>query len=183
MVRARYIAIFSLVTLPFGWQPLQAATQNVEQPMVDHMENAVTQPARDVNLKKNEIPARLLEIQKAPYDLSDIDGCRAITAEIASLRPMLGPDVNEDPRLTRAEKRERSVSRVAGGILGGLIPFRGVVREVTGANAEELRHQQAMAAGFARRSFLKGMAHSQGCKTATRGNTALAEPTDLLPQK
>lgn len=183
MAKAGYMAIFSLVTVSVGWQPLQATTPNVEQPMGDHVENAVTQPARDVNLKKNEIPARLLEIQKSPYDLSHIDGCRAITAEIASLRPILGPDVNEVPRLSRAEKRERSVSRVAGGILGGLIPFRGVVREVTGANAADLRYQQAMAAGFARRSFLKGMAHSKGCKIATRGNTALAEPTNLLPQK
>jgi len=139
----------------------------------------VTQPARDVNLKKDKIPARLLKIQQAPYDLAGMNGCRAITTEIASLRPMLGPDVNEDPRISRAEKRERSVSRVAGGLLGGLIPFRGVVREVTGANAAEQRYQQALAAGFARRSFLKGIAHGRGCKT---GTAALAAPTNLLPQ-
>lgn len=176
---AKSVAVCSLAALTTVWEPAQAATPNVEQPMVDHMEHAVTQPARDVNLKKEEIPARLLEIQKAPYDLSGIDGCRAITSEIASLRPMLGPDVNEDLRLSRAEKRERSVSRVAGGIIGGLIPFRGIVREVSGANAAELRYQRAMAAGFARRSFLKGMAHSKGCHTNT---TALAAPTNLLPQ-
>lgn len=178
MRSAKFVAVWSLVALSAVAYPLQAATPNAEQPMVDHMEHAVTQPARDVNLKKNRIPERLLEIQKAPYDLSRIDGCRTIIAEISSLRPVLGPDVNEDPRLSRAEKRERSVSRVAGGIIGGLIPFRGIVREVSGANAAELRYQRAMAAGFARRSFLKGMAHSKGCKADT---TALAAPENLLP--
>jgi len=163
MASARYIAVFSLLTLSLGLQPLLAETPNVEQPMVNHMENAVTQPVRDVNLKKDKIPARLLEIQKAPYDLAGMNGCRAITTEIASLRPMLGPDVNEDPRISRAEKRERSVSRVAGGLLGSFIPFRGVLREVTGANAAEQRYLSALSAGFARRSFLKGMAVSQGC--------------------
>jgi|TARA_R110002124_G_scaffold45024_3_gene136639 hypothetical protein len=180
MMSAKSVAVFGLVAWATASQPALAATPNVEQPMLDHMEHAVTQPARDVNLRKDEIPARLLEIQKAPYNLANVDGCRAITSEIASLRPMLGPDVNENPQLSRAEKRERSVSRVAGGIIGGLIPFRGVVREVSGANAAELRYQRAMAAGFARRSFLKGMAHSAGCKADT---TTRAAPTNLLPQK
>ncbi|MEH6790732.1 hypothetical protein [Parasphingorhabdus sp.] len=178
MGSAKLVALSGMIWLAAGAE-LRAATPDADQPMVDHMENAVTQPARDVNLKQDEIPARLLEIQKAPYDLAGIEGCRAITTEIASLRPILGPDVNETVRVSRAEKRERSVSRVASGIIGGLIPFRGIVREVSGANAAELRYQQAMAAGFARRSFLKGMAHSSGCKTET---AELAAPTSLLPQ-
>ncbi len=178
MISAKSVAVCSLAALSAAPQPLRAATPNVEQPLVDHVEHAVTQPGRDVNLKKDKIPARLLEIQKAPYDLSNIGSCRTITSEIISLRSVLGPDVNEDPRLSRAEKRERSVSRVAGGIIGGLIPFRGIVREVSGANAAELRYQRAMAAGFARRSFLKGMAHSKGCKADT---TVLAAPINLLP--
>lgn len=163
MVTARYLAIVSLGTFSFGLQPLQAETPNADRPMVGHMEDAVTQPAKDLNLKRDQIPARLLEIENDPYDLAGMTGCRAITTEIVSLRPMLGPDVNEDVQLSRAEKRERGVSRVAGGMLGSFIPFRGILREVTGANAAELRYQQALAAGFARRSFLKGVAVSQGC--------------------
>ncbi|ATW04539.1 hypothetical protein C8024_19300 [Sphingopyxis sp. BSNA05] len=163
MASAGYIIIAGLAGLSLAGQPLRAASPNVERPMVDHVEDAVTQPAKDINLKKDEIPPRLLEIQKAPYDLTGMTGCRAITTEIASLRPMLGPDINEDPLISRAEKRERSVSRVAGGILGGFIPFRGVLREVTGANAARERYQRALSAGFARRSFLKGLAVSKGC--------------------
>lgn len=144
-----------------------AETPNTEQPMLHHAERAAIQPAKDVNLHKDKIPVRLLEIQRAPYDLTDMEGCRAITAEITSLRPLLGPDVNEDPKITKAEKRERSVSRIAGGFLGGFIPFRGILREVTGANAERRKYRAAYAAGFARRSFLKGIAVSEECNQDT----------------
>lgn len=166
MVAFRYVVSAGLVTLSLASQPLCAQAPNDDRPMINHMENAVTQPAKDFNLKKDEIPARLLEIEKAPYDLTGIRGCRAINTEIVSLRPMLGPDVNEGFELSRTEKRERSVSRVAGGMLASIIPFRGVVREVTGANEAQQRYEQALAAGFARRSFLKGMAVSQGCAPA-----------------
>ncbi len=158
-----------------GYSAAWAEAPNVEKPMLHHAESAVTQPIKDVNLRKDKIPVRLIEIQKAPYDLTGIEGCNSLSAEIASLRPLLGPDVNEDPDLSRAEKRERSVSRVAGGILGGLIPFRGVVREVTGANAAQRRYREAMAAGFARRSFLKGMAYSEGCELAPEDRRAPAQ--------
>lgn len=156
-------ALAGVLLLGSWGSSVSAETPNTEQPMLYHAEKAVMQPAKDVNLHKDKIPVRLLEIQKAPYDLTNLDGCRAITSEIASLRPMLGPDVNEDPKLTKAEKRERSVSRIAGGILGSFIPFRGVLREVTGASAQRRRYRAAYAAGFARRSFLKGMAVSQNC--------------------
>jgi len=140
-----------------------AETPNADKPMIDHAENAMMQPLKDVNLKKDKIPVRLLEIQKDPYSLADLAGCRAITTEIASLYPMLGPDVNDYKEASKTEKRERGISRVAGGILGSFIPFRGVVRELTGANAAKDRYLRALSAGFARRSFLKGIAVSQGC--------------------
>ncbi|GAB5488483.1 MAG: hypothetical protein Pars2KO_20530 [Parasphingorhabdus sp.] len=157
-------ALAGVVLLGSWGSSVSAETPNTEKPMLHHAEKAVVQPAKDVNLHKDKIPARLLEIQRAPYDLTNLDGCRAITSEIASLRPLLGPDVNEDPKLTKAEKRERSVSRIAGGFLGGFIPFRGVLREVTGANAQRRKYRAAYAAGFARRSFLKGVAVSQNCE-------------------
>ena len=156
MVGATFFALGSSAVL--------AATPNVEKPMLNHVEDAALQPAKDVNLRKDKIPVRLLEIQRSPYDLTGMQDCQRISTEISNLDPLLGPDVNIDPNLSRAEKRERGVSRIAGGILGGFIPFRGVVREVTGANAAQQRYQRAMAAGFARRSFLKGIAMGRGCQ-------------------
>ena len=138
-------------------------TPYVNDPMEKHMGNALMQPLRDINLKKDKIPPRLLQIQDDPYNIQDMSGCRAIVTEIVSLRPMLGPDVNEVQLQSDEELREESASRIAGGLIGGLIPFRGVVRELTGANAAERDYLTALTAGFARRSFLKGIAVSQGC--------------------
>jgi hypothetical protein len=153
------------VLLSFGLHIAQARseTPNTEKPMVNHMEDAVTQPAKDVNLKKVKIPEQLLEVQKNPYDLTGLDACVAINAEIGILDPLLGPDVNDITEFSRTEKRERGVSRVAGGLLGSLIPFRGVVRELTGANKADRLYFRALSAGNARRSFLKGYGLSRGC--------------------
>ncbi|MEO0439642.1 MAG: hypothetical protein AAF067_02080 [Pseudomonadota bacterium] len=160
VARAVVAILFLSVT---GLESADAETPNTEKPMLNHMGDAVTQPAKDVNLKKVKIPPRLLEVQENPYDLAGMDACLSINAEIGELYPLLGPDVNDPAEFSRAEKRERSVSRVAGGILGGLIPFRGVVREITGANKAERQYLKALAAGNARRSFLKGYAQSRGC--------------------
>lgn len=132
-------------------------------PMERHAENAVMQPVKDVNLRKDQIPAKLIAIQDHPYDLENMRGCRALEIEIVQLNNTLGPDINQLPEKSLTEKREKGVSRIAGSFIGGLIPFRGVVRELTGANAAKERFLKAIAAGNARRSFLKGVAVAKGC--------------------
>jgi hypothetical protein len=55
----------------------------------------------------------------------------------------------------------------AGGktIINSIIPFRGLVREVTGAAPNDRRMNAAVDAGLARRGFLRGVHLRQGCKT------------------
>ncbi|VAW04275.1 hypothetical protein MNBD_ALPHA04-652 [hydrothermal vent metagenome] len=158
-------ALFAVLFLPImsAAPPATASTPYADKPMETHIGNAMLQPLRDVNLKKDKIPERLLQIEDDPYNLDYIDGCRALVSEIVSLYPLLGPDVNEVQLQSDAEVREQSASRIAGGIIGGLIPFRGIVRELTGANAHERDYRAALSAGFARRSFLKGIATAEGC--------------------
>ena len=175
MAFARAVVAISLLSVA-GLDSADAETPNTEKPMLNHMEDAVTQPAKDVNLKKVKIPPRLLEVQENPYDLAGMEACVSINAEITELYPLLGPDVNDPNEYSRAEKRERSVSRVAGGILGGLIPFRGVVREISGANKAERQYLKALAAGNARRSFLKGYAQSRGCEPWTLASIQAPAP-------
>lgn len=155
--------VATLILFAVHIAPVRSATPNTEKPMLNHMEDAVTQPAKDVNLRKIKIPEPLLEIQENPYDLIGLDACVAINAEIGNLDPLLGPDVDDIAEFSRTEKRERGASRIAGGILGSLIPFRGVVRELTGANKTERLYLRALSAGNARRSFLKGYGLSKGC--------------------
>jgi hypothetical protein len=77
---------------------------------------------------------------------------------VGQLNGVLGEDVDS------ARKRGKAVipGKVAQDI-GRHHPLRGVVREITGANAESRALQQAIYAGFARRAFLKGVGLQKGC--------------------
>lgn len=125
--------------------------------------NTVTEP-----FDGKEAPPKLLAIQENPYSLSGLGKCGAIIKEIGELNEVLGPDVNEQVDKDRAKKREETAGRVAGTVAGGIIPFRGLIGEVTGANAERRRYAQAVYAGTVRRGFLKGVGLERGCKAPAR---------------
>ena len=115
-----------------------------------------------------EAPAKLQAIQDDPYSLAGIDRCAAIIREITELDAVLGPDVNERADKSRSQKREETAGRVAGSVAGAIIPFRGLIGEVTGANAERRRYAEAVYAGTGRRGFLKGVGLERGCKAPAR---------------
>lgn len=115
-----------------------------------------------------EVPAKLLAIQAEPYSLSGMRRCAAIQQEIRELNDVLGPDVNEQVDKSRAKKREETAGRVAGNVAGSLIPFKGLIGEITGANAERRRYAMAVYAGTVRRGFLKGVGRERGCKAPAR---------------
>ena len=115
-----------------------------------------------------EIPPKLLAIQESPYSLAGLGKCAAIITEINELGTVLGPDVNEQVDKDRAKKREETAGRVVGNVAGGIIPFRGLIGEVTGANAERRRYALAVYAGTVRRGFLKGVGLERGCKAPAR---------------
>jgi hypothetical protein len=123
----------------------------------------VTQPVRDVGLSKKEIPPILLTATQAPYAAPKGKACSAISGEMAQLNAALGPDFG-----VGTENNENKVGKIAaaGGswIVNSLIPFRGLVREVSGAASQERRLAAAVAAGMARRGYLRGLAQSRGCR-------------------
>ena len=65
-----------------------------------------------------------------------------------------------------AQTNENRASKIAeaGGktIVNSLIPFRGLVREVSGAAPAQRRLNAAIDAGYARRGFLRGLAKAKG---------------------
>lgn len=115
-----------------------------------------------------EVPQKLKDIQDDPYSLSGLGRCAAIIAEVRELNEVLGPDVNEKVDKSLAKKREETAGRVAGSTIGSIIPFGGLIGEVTGANAERRRYNRAVYAGTVRRGFLKGVGLQRGCRAPAR---------------
>jgi hypothetical protein len=139
----------------------QAGAQ--EEGTLEAAGNKVTEP-----FDGKEVPQKLQDIQDDPYSLSGLRTCSAIIAEVKQLNDVLGPDVNEQVDKSLAKKREATAARVAGSAIGSIIPFGGIIGEVTGANAERRRYNIAVYAGTVRRGFLKGVGLQKGCKAPAR---------------
>lgn len=123
-----------------------------------------SQPARDVGMSKREIPPVLVKAFDDPYSLKGLKTCKALAAEVKSLNTTLGPDYVVGN--TYEENRGGKLAEAGGKtIINSIIPFRGLVREVTGAAPADRQMNAAVDAGLARRGFLRGVHLKQGCKT------------------
>ncbi|MFM9935531.1 MAG: hypothetical protein ACKVOL_04960 [Novosphingobium sp.] len=135
-------------------------------------EEVVTKPLSDLNIRKTEIPPILLAARERPYDLAGLRACRTIQSEVGQLNAALGDDIDVAAEKTRDEKRGNTVGSVAKSVISSFIPFGGVIREVTGAAANERQWQVALYAGASRRAFLKGYGQARGCHYPARAATA-----------
>ena len=124
-------------------------------------ETIVTQPVRDVGIQKTKIPEVLKQAVKQPY-ASPGERCSQIVASMAELNEVLGPDFDGSIK----ENRNRLGNLAAAGgtfVVNSIIPFRGIVREISGAGPAQRRLDTAIDAGLARRGYLRGLAVSRGC--------------------
>ena len=64
--------------------------------------------------------------------------------------------------------RDLTVGKVAKSAVGSLIPFRGIIREVSGAADRQRDFQEAILAGAIRRGFLKGLGDARECPYPAR---------------
>lgn len=123
-------------------------------------EEIVSQPARDVGLEKTKIPPLLEQAAAAPYSNTGAATCSQIASSIAALTNVLGPDFT-DPR----KKKNQDITKTGGeAVVNSLIPFRGLIREASGASAADRRKNAAIDAGYARRGYLRGLQRGKGCK-------------------
>lgn len=163
----------------------EAKPPEPEKPITERsptMGDAVTTPVSDLNLKKDPIPPLLIAAQDRPYDLAGLRRCSDISAAVRELDAMLGPDLD----LPQETGRKTSAGSVAQAAVGSFIPFRGLIREISGANDSQRRLQTAIQAGIARRSFLKGIGTARGCRypagpASPAELAALAAPTSAKP--
>ncbi|MCB2061435.1 MAG: hypothetical protein KDE21_13055 [Novosphingobium sp.] len=161
----RRILLVSLSALAIAAAPAVARDQ--DKPITDREPDAVdvaTTPVTDLNLKKDEIPKILIDAQTKPYDLSGLSSCGPIVREAERLDNLLGDDFD----LPQNVRGGPSAGRVAKSVVGSFIPFRGIIREVSGANEQQRKMQAAIQAGIARRGFLKGVGQARGCRYPAR---------------
>lgn len=139
---------------------IAVATPAAAQNAAKVAEGAVMTPVEDVNLKKRAIPPVLLSAAEDPYTTEGTRNCRQINTAIGALDEVLGPDFDSGDM----RKAGLTASSVAKGVVASFIPFRGVLREVSGAAGAERRFEAAIDAGIARRGYLRGVARMRGCK-------------------
>jgi hypothetical protein len=130
--------------------------------------DVVTKPLSDINVKKKEVPELLEAAIEQPYSMTGLRSCARIQTAVRDLDAVLGDDIDALEEKTRDEKRGNSAGHVAKSIVGSLIPFEGVIREISGANNHERQWQIAIYAGSARRAFLKGVGLQKGCRYPAR---------------
>lgn len=150
-------------TAPANADPAPQSTRDEKRKeTIDDTKDVVSQPAKDIGIAKNKIPPSLVEASNAPYSLAGLKTCRQIADAVRVLDAALGPDYSAG-----GPNDKVSVGKAAGGaVVNSLIPFRGVVREVSGAAAADRRLTAATQAGFARRGFLRGVHQTRGCRDA-----------------
>ena len=160
MMRILIGAGLLLAAVPALAQAQQQQTDT--QRLGDKVESVVRQPVRDVGLMRENPPEVLKDAQRAPYSLAGIKRCQDIRRAIGELDVVLGPDVDAVDEKGDALP-ERLAEAGAKSVVNSLIPFRGIVREATGAAEADRRFRMMVAAGMARRGFLKGIAKERKC--------------------
>jgi hypothetical protein len=151
---------------------LLAGCASTDSKQQEPVQKAIITPLNDLNLVNAPIPPVLVEVQKAPYALKDGITCDELTEGVRALDEVLGADLDTlatdaDPGLV-----ERGGALVNGAVqhaAEGLIPYRGWVRKISGAERYSKQVAAAIAAGTVRRAFLKGVARAKACEGARSG--------------
>lgn len=142
-----------------------AHAQNQDQKELEWKDAAKT-PLRDLNVMPQKIPPVLLDAEADAYRAPRQATCRGIAYEIEGLEEVLGEDfdVPPPPPPTKEEKRTGTANMVLKGAAGSIVPFRGWVRQLTGAERHAQAVQTAVSAGRVRRAYLKGMGQMMRCR-------------------
>jgi len=124
---------------------------------------AAATPLGDLNVVRAEIPPVLQAAQKAPYAAPPDKACTALAADVQALDAVLGADLDTPNTDGRPSLIERTGSQALQSAAEGVIPFRGWVRKLTGAERYSREVAAAIAAGTIRRAYLKGLGAAGGC--------------------
>lgn len=131
---------------------------------------AVVAPLTDLNLVRAPIPPVLSAALKAPYALPADRSCAALAGDVRALDAVLGADLDTPPTGANPSLIERGVDAAGDAVVGTVrdttekvVPLRGWVRKLSGAERYSKEVAAAIAAGTIRRAYLKGLGHAGSC--------------------
>jgi hypothetical protein len=130
----------------------------------DTVENIGAKPLKDLNIIQDKVNPDVERIMKEPYSLKGFNSCSQYKTAIGKLTAVLGPDV-DSPEFKKKDKTaaEQALS-LSESAAASLVPFSGVIRKLSGAEAKQNYAKAALYAGSVRRAYLKGVAKGKGCK-------------------
>lgn len=134
---------------------------------VQYLPHAATTPIRDLNIGVPAIP-RQLKLLQNPYGTDRSRSCGDIDEELKDLELSLasnhsnlnGPDFNHDTRAGYAGEAAHDAMTAAA---TSLVPYRGVIRYVSGATRRNKEGIAADRRGRQRMGFLVGLAAERHC--------------------
>lgn len=150
--------------------------------------DAALSPLEDLNLRQEEIP-NVLEAIDNPYDVPSAIGCADMEKQVAALNRVLPPDWDAAPKTDTSTLSDKAADTASDSLLGvvagearGLIPYRGWVRRLSGANSYDKKLKAAYEKGAHRRTYLKALGEAKGCAGAARPSPRLksAPSTPIL---
>jgi hypothetical protein len=158
----------SFVAVLFGASASWGAQSVLQAPpstTANKAREVVKQPLKDLNVVQDEIPDALLRAKAAPYARPQEASCHGVRVEIYELDFALGQDLDADKAAddSMSKKIANETYNLARGAVSGLIPYRGILRRVSGAEKHARAINEALLAGAVRRSYLKGFGESLGC--------------------
>lgn len=162
--------------LALGGALAACASQPMPQPGQEGgMSRAVQQPMRDLSLIRDRAPPALQRAVAQPYDRDEVKTCPQVIHEIAELDGALGPDLKPGDKPGSG----LSIGGLAGDLVGGAVglPFRGILRQVSGAEQRDKELRAAVLAGMVRRGFLKGRLAEMSCDAPATPIPAVAQTT------
>jgi hypothetical protein len=128
-----------------------------------NMRDAATTPLSDLNVVRADIPPVLAAAQKAPYTAPADKSCAALATDVQALDAALGADLDTPATGSNPSLIERGANDALRNAAEGVIPFRGWVRKLSGAERYSREVAAAIAAGTIRRAYLKGIAQAGAC--------------------
>lgn len=151
--------VFTLLAFVCGC----ASTTYEDKPGDARVRGAMEQPFRDVSWMRENPPEILIRAAEAPYQWDPDASCSQMRAEISALDLVLGPDLDQvaDSNEESSSDGNGILSSAIGGLIG--LPYRGVVRRLSGAEQRDRSLRKAILAGMVRRGFMKGLAHEAKC--------------------